>query len=412
MESCPNMGPSRLGDCLIEEGATIATSFPARKSDFTSSISSLHVSILLTSDYNMVTHNLPSIAYLCVQDGSGDAIEWPLYANDECSFGRPEIEDLIKVKAPCVSKHHLRFRSVMYEEDGETRVAPMIYVRVLSKNPVQLTRRTVSGTDCSCRISRGQADVLLNDEDVLQLTPSISVVFHAEDEYAAVSDGLNNTQKKEFELLRPYYEVTNRRLGVGGQASVFVAIKQHSQRQVACKVLPVPFISAKTEQHIRSDATLDEDDREGQIYRLQEHLRKQRARLTREYSVLKDLSHPNIVSLEKVIYTPNNIYIFQELITGGDLLSYTELKGVLSEPQAAVIVRQILKAVDYLHRNGIVHRDIKPENVLMTSWRDGARIVLTDFGQARVINDAKAGINTPTVSRMQTLVGTIGYTAP
>ena len=61
--------------------------------------------------------------------------------------------------------------------------------------------------------------------------------------------------------------------------------------------------------------------------------------------------------------------------------------------------------------SGIVHRDIKPENVLMTSWRDGGRVVLTDFGQARAIEDAKAGANSA-VLRMRTVVGTYGYTAP
>jgi len=96
----------------------------------------------------------------------------------------------------------------------------------------------------------------------------------------------------------------------------------------------------------------------------------------------------------------------QELITGGDLLSYMEKKGTrLEDPHAAVITLQILKAVEYLHDRDVVHRDIKPDNILMSSWEDDARIVLTDFGHAK-----RTGSRLP--QRMYSIVGTIGYTAP
>ena len=106
------------------------------------------------------------------------------------------------------------------------------------------------------------------------------------------------------------------------------------------------------------------------------------------------------------------LYIFQELITGGDLLSYLDQAGPLSEAHAAIITRQLLEAVNYLHSNNIVHRDIKPENVLMSSWRVGARVILTDFGQSRKLDDARGDAHADGVFRMQSLVGTHGYTAP
>lgn len=82
--------------------------------------------------------------------------------------------------------------------------------------------------------------------------------------------------------------------------------------------------------------------------------------------------------------------------------------------EAAVIIRQILKGVDYLHDQGVVHRDLKSDNILLASTKSGTRVVITDFGQARylprlVTSDTLEGHAT---SRMATLVGTVGFTAP
>ena len=104
-------------------------------------------------------------------------------------------------------------------------------------------------------------------------------------------------------------------------------------------------------------------------------------------------------------HTNLDSYLFQELITGGDLFSYVESKnGKLLEVEAAVIVRQILIALSYLHDKNIVHRDLKPDNILMTSSSAGCRVVLTDFGAARRIEHG--------LHRMTSLVGTDEYAAP
>lgn len=95
----------------------------------------------------------------------------------------------------------------------------------------------------------------------------------------------------------------------------------------------------------------------------------------------------------------------QDLVTAGDLFSYIESKnGKLMEVEAAVIVRQIVVALRFLHERNIVHRDIKPDNILMTSLSAGCRVVLTDFGAARRIQSRR--------HRMSSIIGTIQYAAP
>jgi serine/threonine protein kinase len=95
----------------------------------------------------------------------------------------------------------------------------------------------------------------------------------------------------------------------------------------------------------------------------------------------------------------------QEIVTAGDLFSYIQSKnGKLLEVEAAVVVRQILIALTFLHSKNIVHRDIKPDNILMTSLAAGCRVVLTDFGAARRIKGK--------LYRMSSAVGTHEYAAP
>ena len=92
-------------------------------------------------------------------------------------------------------------------------------------------------------------------------------------------------------------------------------------------------------------------------------------------------------------------------MTAGDLFSYIERRnGRLLEVEAAVIIRQIVTALEYLHSRSIVHRDVKPDNILMASLAAGTRVVLSDFGAARRIDE-----NRP---RMASLVGTEDYAAP
>lgn len=103
----------------------------------------------------------------------------------------------------------------------------------------------------------------------------------------------------------------------------------------------------------------------------------------------------------------NNLYIFQDLIPGGDLFSYLakgECLTAISETETLIIVYQILKALHYIHGRGIVHRDLKLDNILLCSPEPCTRIVLADFGIAKDLSLKN--------TRMNTIVGTPEYCAP
>lgn len=120
--------------------------------------------------------------------------------------------------------------------------------------------------------------------------------------------------------------------------------------------------------------------------------------LNREVSILRDLDHPNIVKLYGVYKEEDMIYLCIELCEGGSLKTRIDC-GTLPITSVKLIAKQLLSALQYLHRNNIGHRDLKAENVLFT--RDG-QLKVADFGLARIMDQM----------RPYSRVGTPYYIAP
>lgn len=106
-------------------------------------------------------------------------------------------------------------------------------------------------------------------------------------------------------------------------------------------------------------------------------------KIYREISILRDLSHPNIVRLHEMVETDRHIGIIMEYASGGELFDYILNNRYLKDNSARRLFAQLVSGVGYLHKKGIVHRDLKLENLLLDRNRN---IIITDFGFANTFD--------------------------
>uniref|UniRef100_A0A8C7QLW3 non-specific serine/threonine protein kinase n=1 Tax=Oncorhynchus mykiss TaxID=8022 RepID=A0A8C7QLW3_ONCMY len=159
------------------------------------------------------------------------------------------------------------------------------------------------------------------------------------------------------------------KIGEGSTGIVCIASEKHSGKQVAVKKMD---------------------------------LRKQQRRelLFNEVVIMRDYHHENVVDMYNSYLVGDELWVVMEFLEGGaltDIVTHTRM----NEEQIATVCVSVLRALSYLHTQGVIHRDIKSDSILLTS--DG-RIKLSDFGFCAQVSKE--------VPKRKSLVGTPYWMAP
>jgi len=168
-----------------------------------------------------------------------------------------------------------------------------------------------------------------------------------------------------------------RKLGAGGQGSVYLATHPESQRKVAIKVL--------LDSPYGSDAA--------------------KRRFGREVDIVASLRHPNIVAvLHAGITDDGHPFYEMDYVPGVPITDYARDNKLRLE-EILDLFNTACQAVNHAHQKGVIHRDLKPANILVD---DGGGVHILDFGLAKQISDAPE----PLVSFTGMVMGTLPYMSP
>ena len=159
-------------------------------------------------------------------------------------------------------------------------------------------------------------------------------------------------------------------LGTGGMGVVYRAVDVLLEREVAVKRL--------RSEYAANPSVLE--------------------RFRKEAQLQAKLNHPNITQLYTLLQDGDSLCIVMELVDGTVLRNFMPMRWQSALP----VILQILEALDYAHRRGVLHRDIKPENIVID--HEGT-VKVMDFGIAHALGAAR-------LTRERVVIGTLEYMPP
>ncbi len=165
------------------------------------------------------------------------------------------------------------------------------------------------------------------------------------------------------------------RIAEGGMATVYLAVDERLEREVALKVM---------RPHLVHDETFV-------------------SRFRREARSAAALSHPNVVAVYDQGEDDGQVFLAMELVPGVTLRDVLNEEGSLSPRAALDLVEPVLMALAEAHHKGLIHRDVKPENVIIN---DNGTVKVADFGLARAVSSQTM------TSSSGVLLGTVAYLSP
>ncbi len=171
------------------------------------------------------------------------------------------------------------------------------------------------------------------------------------------------------------YQV-KRALGKGAMGMVYEGFDPIIERRVAIKTILKEYLdAAEAEEAI--------------------------ARFKREAQAGGRLNHPCIVGVYEYGEDDSGAFIVMEYVEGKELRAYFRMGNRFDLIDVFELMKQLLSALDYSHRQGVVHRDIKPANLMIL---DGKKLKVMDFGIARIASSS--------LTQVGTVVGTPTHMSP